>query len=62
MHNKIVKASPDSVIRVGFHPFDAPKSLLDDRNKMKLRAPGPSKAAQKNAKGIDNLAFTSNKL
>lgn len=66
MHNKIVKASPDSIIPTGFHPFETPKSLLDDRNKMKLRAPGPSKeftkAAQKNAKGIDNLVFTSNKI
>lgn len=66
MHNKIVKASSDSIIHTGFHPFEAPKSLLDDRNKMKLRAPGPSKeftkAAQKNAKSIDNLAFTSNKM
>jgi hypothetical protein len=66
MHNKIVKASSDSIIPTGFHPSEAPKSLLDDRNKMKLRAPGPSKeftkAAQKNAKSIDNLAFTSNKM
>ena len=66
MHNKIVKASSDSIIPTGFHPFEAPKSLLDDRNKMKLRAPGPSKeftkAAQKNAKSIDNLGFTSNKM
>lgn len=66
MHNKIVKASSDSIIPTGFHPFEAPKSLLDDRNKMKLRAPGPSKeftkAAQKNAKSIDNVAFTSNKM
>lgn len=66
MHNKIVKASSDSIIPTGFHPFEAPKSLLDDRNKMKLRAPEPSKeftkAAQKNAKSIDNLAFTSNKM
>lgn len=66
MHNKIVKASSDSIIPTGFHPFEAPKSLLDDRNKMKLRAPGPSKeftkAAQKNAKSIDNVAFTSNKI
>lgn len=66
MHNKVVKASPDSIIHTGFHPFETPTSLLDDRNKMKLRAPGPSKeftkAAQKNAKGIDNLAFTSNKI
>lgn len=66
MHNKIVKASSDSIIPTGFHPFETPKSLLDDRNKMKLRAPGPSKeftkAAQKNAKSIDNVAFTSNKM
>lgn len=66
MHNKIVKASSDSIIPTGFHPFEAPKSLLDDRNKMKLRAPGPSKeftkAAQKNAKSIDKVAFTSNKM
>lgn len=58
MHNKIVKTSSDSIIPTGFHP--------DDRNKMKLKAPGPSKeftkAAQKNAKGIDNAAFTSNKM
>ena len=66
MHNKIVKASSDSIIPTGFHPFETPKSLLDDRNKMKLRAPGPSKeftkAVQKNAKSIDNVAFTSNKM
>lgn len=66
MHNKIVKASSDSIIPTGFHPFETPKSLLDDRIKIKLRAPGPSKeftkAAQKNAKSIDNLAFTSNKM
>lgn len=64
MHNKIVKAS--SIIPTGFHPFETPKSLLYDRNKMKLRAPWPSKeftkAAQKNAKSIDNVAFTSNKM
>lgn len=66
MHNKIVKASSDSIIPTGFHPFETPKILLDNRNKMKLRAPGPSKeftkAAQKNAKSIDNVAFTSNKM
>lgn len=66
MYNKIVKASSDSIKRTGFHPFEAPKSLSDDRNKMKLRAPGPSKeftkAAQKNAKSIGNVAFTSNKM
>ena len=66
MHNKIVKASPDSIISTGFHPFETPKSLSDDRNKMKLRAPGPSKeftkAAQKNTKSIDNAAFTSSKM
>lgn len=66
MDNKIVKAPSDSIIRAGSHPSKAPKSLLDDRNKMKLRAPGPSKeftkAAQKNVKGIDNIAFTSNKI
>lgn len=66
MHNKIVKASSDSIIHTGFHPFEVPKSLSDDRNKMKLRAPGPSKeftkAAQKNAKSIGNIAFTSNKM
>jgi len=61
MHNKTVKASSDST-----HSSKAPKSLLDDRNKMKLKAPGPSKeftkAAQKNAKSIDNVASTSNKM
>lgn len=66
MHNKIVKASSDSIIPTGFHPFETPKSLLYDRNKMKLMAPGPSKeftkAAQKNAKSIDNVAVTSNKM
>lgn len=62
MYNKIVKASSDSVRRTGFHPFEAPISLSDDRNKMKLRAPGPSKAAQKNAKSIDNVAFIGNKM
>ena len=59
MHNKIVKASSDSIIPTGFHP-------LDNMIKMKLRIPGPSKksikAAQKNAKGIYNLAFTGNKM
>lgn len=66
MHNKMVKASSDSIIPTGFHPFEAPKSLLDDMNKMKLRAPEPSKeftkATQKYAKGIDNVASTSNKM
>lgn len=61
MHNKIVKASPDSVIRAGFHPFETPKSL-DDMNKRKLGAPGPSKAAQKNAKSVDNIAFIGNTM
>lgn len=66
MQDKIVKASSDSIKRTGFHPFETPKSISDDRNKMKLRAPGPSKeftkAAQKNAKSIDNIAFVSNKM
>lgn len=65
MH-KIVKASSDSVIPTGFHPFGTPKNPLDNMIKMKLGAPGPSKksikAAQKNAKGIYNLAFTGNKM
>ena len=66
MHNKIVKASPDSIIPTGFHPFGTPKNPLDNVKKMKIGAPGPSKestkAAQKNAKSIDNVAFTSNKM
>ena len=66
MHNKIVKASSGSIIPTGFNPFGTSKSPLDDMNKMKLGAPGPSKeftkAAQKNAKSIDNVAFTSNKM
>lgn len=51
MHNKIVKASSGSIIPTGFNPFGTSKSPLDDMNKMKLGAPGPSKeftkAAQK---------------
>lgn len=66
MHNKIVKASSDSVIPTGFHPFETPKNPLDNMIKMKIGAPGPSKeftkAAQKNTKSIDNIAFTSNKM
>ena len=66
MHNKIVKASSDSIIPTGFHPFETPKNPLDNVKKMKIGAPGPSKeftkAAQKNAKSIDNVAFTSNKM
>lgn len=66
MHNKIVKASSDSVIPTGFHPFETPKNPLDNMIKMKIGAPGPSKeftkAAQKNTKSIDNVAFTSNKM
>lgn len=66
MHNKIVKASSDSIIPTGFYPFVTPKNPLDNVKKMKIGAPGPSKestkAAQKNAKSIDNVAFTSNKM
>lgn len=66
MHNKIVKASSDSVIPTGFHPFETPKNPLDNVKKMKIGAPGPSKestkAAQKNAKSIDNVAFIGNKM
>lgn len=66
MHNKIVKASSDSVIPTGFHPFETPKNPLDNMIKMKIGAPGPSKeftkAAQKNTKSIDKVAFTSNKM
>lgn len=66
MHNKIVKASSDSIIPTGFHPFETPKNPLDNMKKIKIGAPGPSKestkAAQKNAKSIDNVAFTSNKM
>lgn len=66
MHNKIVKASSDSVIPTGFHPSETPKNPLDNMIKMKIGAPGPSKeftkAAQKNTKSIDNVAFTSNKM
>ena len=66
MHNKIVKASSGSIIPTGFNPFGTSKSLLDDMNKMKLGAPGPSKeftkAAQKNAKSAANIASTGNKM
>ena len=66
MHNKIVKALSDSIIPTGFHPSETPKNPLDNVKKMKIGAPGPSKestkAAQKNAKSIDNVAFTSNKM
>lgn len=66
MHNKIVKASSGSIIPTGFNPFGTSKSPLDDMNKMKLGAPGPSKeftkAAQKNAKSADNVASTGNKM
>lgn len=66
MDNKIVKASSDSVIPTGFHPFETPKNPLDNMIKMKIGAPGPSKeftkAVQKNTKSIDNFAFTSNKM
>lgn len=66
MHNKIVKASSGSIIPTGFNPFGSSKSPLDDMNKMKLGAPGPSKeftkAAQKNAKSAANVASTSNKM
>lgn len=66
MHNKIVKASPGSIIPTGFNPFGTSKSPLDDMNKMKLGAPGPSKeftkAAQKNAKSAANIASTGNKM
>ena len=66
MHNKIVKASSDSIIPTGFHPFETPKNPLDNMIKMKLGAPGPSKksikAAQKNAKIAANIAFTGNKM
>lgn len=65
MHNKIVKASSDSVIRTGFHPFETP-TPLDNMIKMKPRVPGPSeksiKAAQKNAKNAANTAFIGNKM
>lgn len=66
MHNKIVKASSGSIIPTGFNPFGTSKSPLDDMNKMKLGAPGPSKeftkAAQKNAKSTANVASTGNKM
>lgn len=66
MHNKIVKASSDSIIPTGFHPFETPENPLDNMIKIKIGAPGPSKksikAAQKNVKGIYNLAFTGNKM
>ena len=66
MHNKIVKASSGSIISTGFNPFGTSKSPLDDMNKMKLGAPGPSKeftkAAQKNAKSAANVASTGNKM
>lgn len=66
MYNKIVKASSDSIIPTGFHPFETPKNPLDNMIKMKLRVPGPSKksikAAQKNAKIAANIAFTGNKM
>lgn len=66
MHNKIVKALSGSIIPTGFNPFGTSKSPLDDMNKMKLGAPGPSKeftkAAQKNAKIAANVASTGNKM
>lgn len=66
MHNKIVKAPSGSIIPTGFNPFGTSKSPLDDMNKMKLGAPGPSKeftkAAQKNAKSAANVASTGNKM
>lgn len=66
MHNKIVKALSGSIIPTGFNPFGSSKSPLDDMNKMKLGAPGPSKeftkAAQKNAKSAANVASTGNKM
>jgi hypothetical protein len=66
MHNKIVKASSGSIIPTGFNPFGTSKSPLDDINKMKLGAPGPSKeftkAAQKNAKSAANIASIGNKM
>lgn len=66
MHNKIVKASSGSIIPTGFHPFVTLINPLDNVKKMKIGAPRPSKestkAAQKNAKSIDNVAFTSNKM
>ena len=66
MHNKIVKASSGSIIPTGFNPFGTSKSPLDDMNKMKLGAPGPSKeftkAAQKNAKSAANVTSTGNKM
>lgn len=66
MHNKIVKASSGSIIPTGFNPFRTFKSPLDDMNKMKLGAPGPSKeftkAAQKNAKSAANVVSTGNKM
>lgn len=66
MHNKIVKALSGSIIPTGFNPFGTSKSPLDDMNKMKLGAPGPSKeftkAAQKNAKSAANVASTGNKM
>lgn len=66
MHNKIVKASSDSIIPTGFHPFWTPENPLDNVKKMKIGAPGPSKksikSAQKNAKIADNIAFTGNKM
>lgn len=66
MHNKIVKASSGSIIPTGFNSFGTSKSPLDDMNKMKLGAPGPSKefikAAQKNAKRAANVASTGNKM
>lgn len=61
MH-KIVKASSDSVIPTGFHPFGTPKNPLDNMIKMKIGAPGPSKKSIKAAQKIYNLAFTGNKM
>ena len=66
MHNKIVKASSDSIIPTGFNPFGTSKNPLDNMKKMKIGAPGPSKesikAAQKNAKRAANVASTGNKM
>lgn len=62
MHNKIVKASSGSIIPTGFNPFGTFKNPLDNMKKMKLGAPGSTKAAQKNAKSAANVASTGNKM
>ena len=52
MDKKIVRASSDSVIRTGFHPFETPQKLSDNVKKMKIFAPGSSKEFTSNKMGM----------